>query len=375
MNSPRYRPAGFGELAARVMLEAEVGRSRPHWTPGRSATSARLMPQIRRRPGELGVRAAIGPFEAGGVAVRPLPVRHTSHPTHGYLIETAHQRAAWAPEFWTFPEWAADVDLMFADAAGWDKPIRFAGGVGGHACVRDVAAVARSAGVRRWSLRTSAGRHSGNRPGRASTIRVVGQRRRRVQDPLSHPSRSRAAAGDIHQVRDGGIFTHDGVGHIGQFLVMTMGVRTQQFERLIDRDATTFSQNAFGLLDGQTVVERGLQLLCQQIAFASQPLFHYGARDIGEPRIVAVRIRAQPHQRFQGRDTELYRDHAGRLVDLGVPKHRAVAVGAVTVRRCGNANLGVEHQQQRSIGVDQGIHQLVLVEVARDVVVKVERPP
>ncbi len=47
-----------------------------------------------------------------------------------------------------------------------------------------------------------------------------------------------------------------------------MGVRTQQFERLIDRDATTFSQNAFGLLDGQTVVERGLQLLCQQIALA-----------------------------------------------------------------------------------------------------------
>jgi hypothetical protein len=119
-----------------------------------------------------------------------------------------------------------------------------------------------------------------------------------------------------------------------------VGVRTQQFGRLINRDITAVSQNAFGLLDGHTVAERGLELFGQQIAFASQPLFHYGARDIGEPRIVAVRIRAQPHQRFQGRDTELYRDHAGRLVDLGVPKHRAVAVGVVTVRRCGNANLG-----------------------------------
>jgi hypothetical protein len=47
-----------------------------------------------------------------------------------------------------------------------------------------------------------------------------------------------------------------------------MGVRTQQIERLIDRDTTTLSQNAFGLLDGPAVVERGLQLLCQQIALA-----------------------------------------------------------------------------------------------------------
>jgi hypothetical protein len=107
------------------------------------------MPQIRARAGELGVRPAVEPFRADGLALRPLPVRHTSHPAYGYLIETARQRAAWAPEFWTFPDWAAGVDLMFADAAGWDKPIRFAGGVGGHACVREIAAVARRAGVRR----------------------------------------------------------------------------------------------------------------------------------------------------------------------------------------------------------------------------------
>jgi hypothetical protein len=41
----------------------------------------------------------------------------------------------WAPEFWEFPGWARGADLMFADAAGWQRPIRFARGVGGHAAV------------------------------------------------------------------------------------------------------------------------------------------------------------------------------------------------------------------------------------------------
>lgn len=153
MNSPRYRPAGLLMIwtGHRVMLDGG-GSANPTapldaWLV--SDERAELMPQIQHRAGELGVRAAVGLFEGGDVLVRPLPVRHTSHPTYGYLIETVHQRAAWAPEFWTFPEWAAGVELMFADAAGWNRPIRFAGGVGGHACVRDVAAVARRAGVRR----------------------------------------------------------------------------------------------------------------------------------------------------------------------------------------------------------------------------------
>ncbi len=153
MNSPRYRPAGLlvSWTGHRVMLDGG-GRADP--TPPLEAwlvsdEHAELMPQIRCRAGELGVHAAVGPFEAGGVLIRPLPVWHTSHPSYGYLIETAQERAAWAPEFWTFPEWAAGVDLMFADAAGWERPIRFAGGAGGHACVCDVAAAARDAGVRR----------------------------------------------------------------------------------------------------------------------------------------------------------------------------------------------------------------------------------
>lgn len=38
---------------------------------------------------------------------------------------------------------------MFAEAAGWNRPIRFAGGVGGHMALVDVAAAARAVGVRR----------------------------------------------------------------------------------------------------------------------------------------------------------------------------------------------------------------------------------
>jgi hypothetical protein len=38
---------------------------------------------------------------------------------------------------------------MFADAAGWDRPIRFARGVGGHSSALDVAHQARAKHIRR----------------------------------------------------------------------------------------------------------------------------------------------------------------------------------------------------------------------------------
>jgi beta-lactamase family protein len=153
MNSPRYRPAGLLVMWSghRVMLDgggaADPGPPLDAWLV--CDDHAELMPQIRRQAAELGVRPAVDSVDTDDVRLTPLPVRHTRRPTTGYLIETATHRAAWAPEFWTFPEWAAETDLMFADAAGWNRPIRFAGGVGGHACVRDVADAARRAGVRR----------------------------------------------------------------------------------------------------------------------------------------------------------------------------------------------------------------------------------
>jgi hypothetical protein len=78
------------------------------------------------------------------LTAEPQPVVHTSHPSFGYVISNGRRRVAWAPEFWTFPDWAADVDLMF-----WSRRIRFAGGVGGHAAGPQIAEEARNHGVRR----------------------------------------------------------------------------------------------------------------------------------------------------------------------------------------------------------------------------------
>lgn len=153
MNSPRYRPAGLAVAwsRCRVMLDggdaADAGRPLDAWLL--SDPRAELMPAIRRRARELGVPVDVMAFAADGVRIHPLKVSHTSHRTFGYLIESGGCRAVWAPEFWEFPGWAAGADLMFADAAGWDRPIRFRGGVGGHACVRDVARAARRARVRK----------------------------------------------------------------------------------------------------------------------------------------------------------------------------------------------------------------------------------
>jgi hypothetical protein len=41
------------------------------------------------------------------------------------------------------------VDLLFAEAAAWDRPIRFPRGVGGHLPVLQIADQARHHGVRR----------------------------------------------------------------------------------------------------------------------------------------------------------------------------------------------------------------------------------
>jgi Beta-lactamase superfamily domain len=82
-------------------------------------------------------------FTSGGLRVVAQPVVHTSHPTFGYVIEAVGRRVVWAPEFLEFPSWAKSADLMFADAAGWARPIRFPHGTGGHAAALGVAEQAR----------------------------------------------------------------------------------------------------------------------------------------------------------------------------------------------------------------------------------------
>lgn len=78
-----------------------------------------------------------------GVMITPMPVVHTNHPTCGYLIETPYRKIAWCPEYYAWPKWCRNLDLMFSEAAGWDRPIHFAGKVGGHMCVYDIAKKAR----------------------------------------------------------------------------------------------------------------------------------------------------------------------------------------------------------------------------------------
>lgn len=108
-----------------------------------------LMAAIRALASQHRLEPAVARFEQGALAIVPHRVAHTSHPAFGYLILTPCRSVVWAPEFLRFPRWARGADLMFADAAGWSRPIRFVGGVGGHAAALDVARRAQRAGVRR----------------------------------------------------------------------------------------------------------------------------------------------------------------------------------------------------------------------------------
>jgi hypothetical protein len=132
-------------------LGAEPRRHIDAWLV--SDARAELIREIRELGHAYGTQPAVTPYAAAwgpeSLRVSPLAVAHTSHPTYGYLVEAGGCRVVWAPEFWEFPQWAAGADLMFADAAGWNRPIPFAGGVGGHASVATTARIARTHGVRR----------------------------------------------------------------------------------------------------------------------------------------------------------------------------------------------------------------------------------
>lgn len=108
-----------------------------------------LRAELRRLARARGLSPAVARFVGAGLRITPHSVVHTSHPTYGYAIETSRARVVWAPEFYRFPRWARGADLMFAEAAGWQRPIHFAGGVGGHMSALAVAAAAKRARIRR----------------------------------------------------------------------------------------------------------------------------------------------------------------------------------------------------------------------------------
>ena len=153
MNSPRYPPAGLlvRYRRRRVMIDggpgAEPAGPLAAWLV--SDERSELRAELRVLAATHGVQPTAAATAIAGLVIEPHPVVHTSHPAWGYLLRLPAASAVWAPEFWQFPAWAAGADLMFADAAGWNRPIRFAHGAGGHMAALDVAGQARQHQVKR----------------------------------------------------------------------------------------------------------------------------------------------------------------------------------------------------------------------------------
>lgn len=152
-NSPRYRPAGLliETAAGRIMIDGGPGAEPIGKIDAWLITDdrAELVREIRRLAERNQLTPGVASFQLGGLRIQPHPVVHTNHPTYGYLIQWRGRRVVWAPEFFRFPAWSAHAELMFAEAAGWSRPIRFTGGVGGHLDALSVARLAARGGVRR----------------------------------------------------------------------------------------------------------------------------------------------------------------------------------------------------------------------------------
>jgi hypothetical protein len=58
---------------------------------------AELISEIRRLANASGLRPKVSRFDDSTLSVLPRPVRHTSHPTHGYEIIAGKRRAARGP--------------------------------------------------------------------------------------------------------------------------------------------------------------------------------------------------------------------------------------------------------------------------------------
>ena len=98
-----------------------------------------LMRELRKLARPRGLEPQVASYSADALSIKPPPVVHTSHDTYGYVIRASGRKIVWAPEFFVFPGWARNADILFAEAAGWNRPIFFRGGVGGHASAEQVA--------------------------------------------------------------------------------------------------------------------------------------------------------------------------------------------------------------------------------------------
>jgi hypothetical protein len=153
MNSPRYAPAGLLVAYGRHRIMLDGGPSAlpsgklDAWLV--SDERGELMREIRRLAAAKSLDPEVASYSINGLVIDPHLITHTSHDAYGYVIEIKNQKAIWAPEFFAFPAWAKNADIMFAEASSWNRPIYFRGGGGGHACVLDVAHEAQKLGVKR----------------------------------------------------------------------------------------------------------------------------------------------------------------------------------------------------------------------------------
>lgn len=153
MNSPCYAPAGLLVecTGSRVMFDGGPGAEPKGELNAWLVTDehGELMRDLRKLARSRGLEPGVGNYLANGLSIKPYPVVHTSHDTYGYVIRSCGKKIVWAPEFFVFPGWARNADVMFAEAAGWNRPILFRGGVGGHASVEQVARDALKYKIRR----------------------------------------------------------------------------------------------------------------------------------------------------------------------------------------------------------------------------------
>lgn len=151
--SPRYRPAGLlvSHAGARVIIDGgpESIPTGPIDAWLLTDDQAELAAAIRRSARALGLSARVASFCTAGLRIEPKPVVHTNHPAFGYEIRGSGLKVVWAPEFFEFPRWARNADLLFAEASSWNRPIYFRGAVGGHLDALAVEDAARRAGVKR----------------------------------------------------------------------------------------------------------------------------------------------------------------------------------------------------------------------------------
>ena len=143
MNSPRYAPAGLLVECGgtRVMIDGGPGAEPKGELNAWLVTDehGELIRELRKLARPRGLEPKVGNYLAKRLSIKPYRVVHTSHDAYGYVIRSCGKKIVWAPEFFVFPGWARNADIMFAEAAGWNRPIFFRGKVGGHASVEQVA--------------------------------------------------------------------------------------------------------------------------------------------------------------------------------------------------------------------------------------------